>query len=236
MNFLVMKNETLNCELIYIVDTDNEIWFRGKTVAQILGYTNPAKSIRDHIDSDDKLKLKALSRVNEMDPLKHNEKNTIFINESGLYSLILSSKLKMAKKFKRWVTKDVLPTIRKTGEYKVTTLTVPKYKLNISDELNQLEKLISSIEALQVSAEFQTRLKEMLDEQLMNDDCTEITDIVDAITFELKRMDRLNISSKVRSKLMKKLYDQFERLQLTCESDSDSDFEEGALRWINNYS
>ena len=94
-------------------------------VATILKYKNTMKSIRDHVDPEDKRKLSELkpkSKRNESfclktGPLKRNEGNTIYINESGLYSLILRSQLESARAFKQWVTKDVLPSIRKTGRY-----------------------------------------------------------------------------------------------------------------------
>lgn len=88
---------------------DGESWFVGKDVAEALGYTNPAKAIRNHVSDEDK-------GVNEMDT-PGGKQQLIIINESGLYSLILGSKLEKAKEFKRWVTAEVLPTIRKTGGY-----------------------------------------------------------------------------------------------------------------------
>ena len=88
---------------------NNQIMFVGKDVATALGYANTLKAIRDHVDSEDK-------GVNEMVTPGGNQK-VIFINESGLYALILSSKLPQAKAFKRWVTSEVLPQIRKTGGY-----------------------------------------------------------------------------------------------------------------------
>lgn len=87
---------------------DGEPWLVGKDVALILKYTNPQKAIRDHVDPEDRT-------VNESFTV--NGTMATLINESGLYSLVLSSKLPTAKKFKRWVTADVLPTIRKTGGY-----------------------------------------------------------------------------------------------------------------------
>lgn len=87
---------------------DNEPYFVGKDVASILGYSNPQKAIRDHVDEEDKT-------LNELFTV--NGTKGILINESGLYSLILSSKLPNAKKFKRWVTSEILPSIRKTGGY-----------------------------------------------------------------------------------------------------------------------
>lgn len=92
-----------------------EPYFVGKDVADILGYTNSRKAIGDHVDEEDK------NTVTIRDGIQGNPNVTI-INESGLYSLILSSKLPAAKKFKRWVTSEVLPSIRKTGSYG----TIPK--------------------------------------------------------------------------------------------------------------
>lgn len=91
------------------VSIDNEPYFVGKDVAEILGYSNPRKAMIDHVDAEDK-------GVTKCDTLGGTQEMTI-INESGLYSLILSSKLPKAKEFKRWVTSEVLPTIRKTGGY-----------------------------------------------------------------------------------------------------------------------
>lgn len=91
------------------LNIDGEPWFVGKDVASVLGYTNPQKAIRDHVDAEDK-------GVNEMFTPGGKQQVPI-INESGLYSLILSSKLESAKAFKRWVTSEVLPSIRKTGGY-----------------------------------------------------------------------------------------------------------------------
>lgn len=90
------------------VSIDGEPWFVGKDVAEVLGYSNPQKAIRDHIDTEDRT-------VN--DSFTVNGTQAILINESGLYSLILSSKLPTAKEFKRWVTSEVLPSIRKNGGY-----------------------------------------------------------------------------------------------------------------------
>ena len=88
---------------------DDEPWFVGKDVTSILGYANSSKAIFDHVDSDDKLNNETLSSL--------GQRGGWLINESGLYSLILSSKLPSAKKFKHWVTSEVLPTIRKHGAY-----------------------------------------------------------------------------------------------------------------------
>ena len=90
---------------------DNQIMFVGKDVAKALGYSNTRKALQDHVDEEDKR-----DGVTIRDSIGRIQK-AVFINESGLYSLILSSKLPQAKAFKRWVTSEVLPQIRKTGGY-----------------------------------------------------------------------------------------------------------------------
>lgn len=88
---------------------DGAVWTVGKDVAQALGYSNPRKAIRDHVDDED--------RRGERIVTPSGEQEMTIINESGLYSLILSSKLPGARAFKRWVTAEVLPAIRQTGGY-----------------------------------------------------------------------------------------------------------------------
>ncbi len=94
---------------IRTVTIDNEPWFVGKDVAIALGYTNPQKAVRDHVQEDDR-------GMNEMDTPSGRQTLTV-INESGLYALIFGSKLESAKRFKHWVTSEVLPAIRKNGGY-----------------------------------------------------------------------------------------------------------------------
>ena len=103
-----------------VIKYKDEIWFKAVVVATILKYTNQRKAIRDHVDPEDKRKLSELmpeSKRNESVRLKGNEGNSLYLSESGLYSLVLRSKLESAKEFKRWVTSQVLPSIRKTGRY-----------------------------------------------------------------------------------------------------------------------
>ena len=94
---------------IRTVMRDGEVWFVGKDVAEILGYVDPNKAIAMHVDEEDKLNDKMASSL--------GQRGGWLINESGLYGLILSSKLPSARKFKHWVTSEVLPAIRKTGSY-----------------------------------------------------------------------------------------------------------------------
>lgn len=95
-----------------IKDAD-AIYFVGKDVAEILGYTNPSKALADHVDPEDKLNNETL--------LSLGQRGGWLINESGLYSLVLSSKLPSAKRFKRWITSEVLPALRRQGGYMLTS-------------------------------------------------------------------------------------------------------------------
>lgn len=91
------------------VSVNDEPYFVGKDVTEVLGYQNGSRDINRHVDAEDRRKAMVFDG--------NQDKETILINESGLYSLILSSKLPKAKEFKRWVTAEVLPAIRKTGGY-----------------------------------------------------------------------------------------------------------------------
>lgn len=98
---------------VRIVEREGEPWFVGKDVAQALGYANPSKAILDHVDDEDK----AFQMLEVADSQNGNLVKTAIITESGLYSLVLSSKLPTAKAFKRWITSEVIPSIRKNGGY-----------------------------------------------------------------------------------------------------------------------
>lgn len=131
-----MELQTFNFEnqQVRTVEIENEPWFIGKDVAKILGYSNPRDAINKHVDDEDK-------GVAKCDTLG-GKQDLIIINESGLYSLILSSKLPNAKKFKRWVTSEVLPTIRKHGAYLTPdkieeVLLNPDTLINLATQLKQ---------------------------------------------------------------------------------------------------
>lgn len=109
---------------------EGEPYFVGKDVAEILAYANPRKAIIDHVDEEDKT-----DGVTIRDSIGR-EQNPVCINESGLYSLILSSKMQNAKKFKHWVTSEVLPSIRKTGSYQVPQSNTDKSKSLEVKEMN----------------------------------------------------------------------------------------------------
>ena len=103
---------------ISFIKCRDEIWFKGKDIAKALGYEKTRNAILKHVDDDDKSILEDIRRGPQIGaPFKNEQGRSIFINESGLYSLIFGSRLESARSFKRWVTKDVLPSIRKTGRY-----------------------------------------------------------------------------------------------------------------------
>ncbi|HCY4852113.1 TPA: ORF6C domain-containing protein [Staphylococcus aureus] len=105
--------QTFNFEELPVrtLEVDGEPYFIGKDVADILGYANGRDALSKHVDAEDKLPSQIATAG--------QNRNVTIINESGLYSLIFSSKLESAKRFKRWVTSEVLPTLRKTGAYQV---------------------------------------------------------------------------------------------------------------------
>ena len=105
----IFENEEFGS--VRTMEINGEPYFVGKDVAEILGYANTSKALIDHVDDEDKLNNETLSSL--------GQRGGWLINESGLYSLILSSKLPTAKKFKRWVTSEILPAIRKTGSYSI---------------------------------------------------------------------------------------------------------------------
>ena len=117
------KNDELKVEINCYVDKKNEIWFRGKEIALILEYKDTKKAIQDHVHEDDKKLIDFKIKQNPSGgktPPQESLKTTrkcFFINESGFYSLLLSSKQPKAREFKHWVTSKVLPSIRKKGYY-----------------------------------------------------------------------------------------------------------------------
>ena len=145
-NIEIFKNKEFGS--IRTVEVDREIWFVGKDIAECLGYADKDQALRKNVDEEDKLTRLIDGTTN--DPRK---KNVIIINESGLYSLIFNSKLESAKKFKRWVTSEVLPSIRKHGAY-------------ITDELLSNNELLQDrIEEIKSEKKFiEDRNKELLEE------------------------------------------------------------------------
>ena len=127
MNEIVKVFENEEFGKVRTVTINNEPWFVGKDVAMALNYTDLTHCILDHVDEDDRVNSKTQG---QFDP-EFGQRGTWLVNESGLYSLILGSKLPKAKDFKHWVTSEVLPSIRKTGSYAVAN-TKDDYILKIA--------------------------------------------------------------------------------------------------------
>lgn len=145
MNKEIKIFENVEFGQVRTVMIEGEPWFIGKDVAMILGYERPTKAIQDRVDIEDK------DEVPIRDSIGRKQKTPI-INESGLYSLILSSKLPNAKKFKRWVTSEVLPDIRKNGMYATDT--------TIDAMLNNPDLMISLLTKYKEEKEERKRLEE----------------------------------------------------------------------------
>lgn len=120
-NLTTFINEELG--RLRIVDNNGEPWFVGRDVAAILGYSNAGKAVMIHVDEEDKRFVMIDIAHSQNGNVPTGQSKTAIINESGLYSLILSSKLPTAKAFKHWVTSEVLPSVRKTGTYARATAT-----------------------------------------------------------------------------------------------------------------
>ena len=119
---------------IRVLIINGEPWFIGKDVAELLGYSNPRNAVPAHVDSEDKLRTQI--------EYAGQRREVTIINESGLYSLIMSSKLSTAKKFKHWVTSKVLPSIRKHGAYLTDNaleeaLTSPDFLIRLATQLKE---------------------------------------------------------------------------------------------------
>lgn len=126
---------------------DNEPWFVGRDIAQRLGYAKPQNALKDNVDGGD-------ARKQGIPDSNNHIQQMVIINEAGLYSLIFGSKLESAKKFKKWVTSEVLPSIRKTGSYNAPPMTIPEQIQLLAQgnvELNKrMDNMQTEIETLKM--------------------------------------------------------------------------------------
>ena len=210
MNYQIVKNEALNCELQYIT-VDNEPWFKAKTVALVLGFHKQAtrKAILDHVDEEDRMSLRQVYKsVKTKLPsnLNKNDLKTTMINESGLYSLIFESTLPMAKKFKRWVTKEVLPSIRKTGSY------VSPVAMSGLQKLTQTFDQVSQLELSDVYRKI--LVSKINDEYEKHQSCEEMVVQLGNVKNQLAMMKKLPLTNKVRTLLLEEIFEPFGLRQL----------------------
>lgn len=173
---------------------DGEPWFVGKDVAEILGYKETAKAIRTHICAEDK-------GVSVLDTPGGQQKITL-INESGLYSLILGSKLPKAKTFKRWVTSEVLPIIRKTGGYVANDdMFINTYLPNADAQTRELFRLnLSTIRQLNNKIEQDKPLVDFASHIQTSEDCISMNDMAKLATKNGIKIGRTRLFNFLREK------------------------------------
>lgn len=202
---------------------NNEPYFIGKDVANILAYNEPHKAITRHVDEDDRMKHPIIDELGR-------KQETWLINESGLYSLILSSKLPTAKKFKRWVTSEVLPAIRKTGKYQVpsdpmsalrlmfeaqtqTNETVAKHDLRIT-ELEE-NKLLNPGEYNYIGKAIRNKVNQVKNELGMDLVQKQTSKIYHAINRDLNCFIGIKTRSQFKAKDFNKALEFIENWQLS---------------------
>ena len=165
-NFVAFNNPEFG--QIRTAEIGNEPWFVGKDVADILGYQNGSRDVNRHVDEEDRQKTMVFDG--------NQEKETIIINESGLYSLILASKLPNAKRFKHWITADVIPSIRKHGAY-ATPVTIENIINNPDFGIQLLRSLKEEQEKNKALSTENSRLA--VDKQIMQPKADYFDELVD---------------------------------------------------------
>lgn len=194
------------------VQIDNDAWFVGKDVATILGYSQTAKAVRDHVDEEDK-------GVSVLDTPGGQQRMTL-INESGVYSLVFGSNLPNAKEFKRWVTKEVLPEIRKTGSFNspqspeemlaltmnVTNRTVKRVE-SIEKDVNDLKNnvLLDTGSYAVIGRLVSKRVHEYLDDRRYPRNKNNVSLLFSDINHGIKRIAGVSARSQIKNKDFEKV-------------------------------
>ena len=171
----IFKNEMFG-EIRTLVNEKGETFFVGKDVAQALGYSNTRKALLDHVDKEDREE-----GVTIRDAIGRDQKAT-FINESGLYALVLSSKLPQAREFKRWVTAEVLPQIRQTGGYIPTTNPRTGEVLTESEMVEAANKIVA---------------RTIARSNLPADDCLTATQVAESLDVDVKQLNHFLVDKGV---------------------------------------
>ena len=167
---------------VRVVEIDGEPWMVGKDVAEALGYSNPRDALATHVDEEDK----ATVAIHD----GSQNRNMTAINESGLYSLVLSSKLPTAKQFKRWVTSEVLPSIRKTGAYSMPK-DYPSALRALADEAEKnLDLMAENQQQKQIIADFEP-IRQYVDQILSSTGTMATTQIAADYDMSVRRLNRI---------------------------------------------
>ncbi len=203
-----MENKTLQVfnndafGKIRVAEIDGEPWMVGRDIAVALGYSNASKAVIAHVDDEDKrFEMLAVS-----DSQNGNLVKTALINESGLYSLVLSSKLPGAKKFRRWVTSEVLPFIRKHGVYAVDELLDnPDFLIQALKELKEERKKRKALETenlaqKQVIADFQP-IQQYVDKILSSTGTVTTTQIAADYDMSARKLNKILQESNIQRKV-----------------------------------
>lgn len=198
-NMEIFKNNEFG--EIRTLKINNEPWFVGKDVAEILGYKDTSDAMKRHVDEDDK--------GVGISPTPGGKQNMKIINESGLYSLILSSKLPSAKKFKRWVTGEVLPTIRKHGAYMTDNvleqaISNPDFMIGLLNELKEEQEhrklLQEENQKLAIKIEKDKPKIDYIDEILKSKNTMTITQIAKDYDLSGRELNKILHNEKVQYK------------------------------------
>lgn len=177
---------------VRVIEIDGKPWFVGKDVAEALGYQNTSKALIDHVDDEDKLNNETLSSL--------GQRGGWLVNESGLYSLVLSSKLPSAKQFKRWVTSEVLPEIRKTGSFNHLPTGQNLIALALIEANRMLEEKDSTIKVQeQIIGEMKPKV-DYVDDILKNKSLLKISSIAKDYGMSGQAMNNLLHALKVQYK------------------------------------
>lgn len=183
---------------VRVVVLTDEPWFVGKDIAETLGYKNTNKAVMEHVDSEDKFMRstrgneigKLFSSLKEMQEIFGRQDNW-FINESGIYSMIFGSTLPVAREFKRWITHEVLPSIRKTGSYNTIPQTYVEALRLAADQAEQIEQ--QNLQLLEAKPKV-----EFFDAVADSKDAIEIASV--AKVLGIKGMGRNNLFELLRNK------------------------------------
>lgn len=195
MNDVIKTFTNNNFGTVRTICYDGEPWFVGKDVAAILGYADVNKAVAMHVDDEDK-------KLNDKTSPSFGQRGATTINESGLYSLIISSKKPEAKAFKRWITSNVLPTIRKTGGYVSNDeMFIDTYLANADPQTKELFRLnLSTIRQLNDKIEQDKPLVEFASQIQTSEDCISMNDMAKLAAKNGFKIGRTRLFSFLREK------------------------------------